>query len=118
MGIRLGRKVYQPFPGTIRFMCPGCDSFHQIQVDGSRGWTWNGDADCPTVSPSIAVSGKRKITDDEHARIMAGEKVSIPDAMCHSFIKDGQWQFLSDCTHSLAGQTVDLPDWPNDHWSE
>lgn len=33
---------------------------------------------------------------------------------CHSFIKNGQWQFLSDCAHELAGQTVPmvpLPDW-------
>jgi hypothetical protein len=30
---------------------------------------------------------------------------------CHSFIRDGQIQFLSDCTHALAAQTVDIPDW-------
>lgn len=33
---------------------------------------------------------------------------------CHSFITDGKWQFLSDCAHPLAGQTVPmvpLPDW-------
>lgn len=24
---------------------------------------------------------------------------------------DGRIQFLNDCTHALAGQTVDLPDW-------
>lgn len=37
-----------------------------------------------------------------------------PDAgkthVCHSFIRDGRIEFLSDCTHALAGQTVDLPD--------
>jgi hypothetical protein len=27
---------------------------------------------------------------------------------CHSFITDGKIEFLSDCTHSLAGQTVEL----------
>ena len=33
---------------------------------------------------------------------------------CHSFIQNGQWQFLSDCAHALAGKTVPmepLPDW-------
>jgi hypothetical protein len=30
--------------------------------------------------------------------------------VCHSFVTDGRIQFLSDCTHELAGQTVDLPD--------
>ena len=33
---------------------------------------------------------------------------------CHSFMRDGVWDFLSDCAHSLAGQKVPvepLPDW-------
>ena len=33
------------------------------------------------------------------------------DDICHSFVTDGRIQFLGDCTHKLAGQTVDLPDW-------
>jgi hypothetical protein len=32
---------------------------------------------------------------------------------CHSFLKDGQWQFLSDCAHAMAGQTVDMVPLPN-----
>jgi hypothetical protein len=27
-------------------------------------------------------------------------------------VTDGRIQFLSDSTHKLSGQTVDLPDWP------
>jgi hypothetical protein len=30
------------------------------------------------------------------------------DKVCHSLIRDGQIQFLTDCTHELAGQTVPL----------
>lgn len=33
---------------------------------------------------------------------------------CHSFIKNGRWEFLADSTHSLAGKDVPLeplPDW-------
>lgn len=33
---------------------------------------------------------------------------------CHSYVKAGRWEFLGDCTHDLAGQTVPmvpLPDW-------
>ena len=40
--------------------------------------------------------------------------VDPPFGNCHSFLKDGQWQFLGDCAHGLAGQTVPmvpLPDW-------
>lgn len=28
--------------------------------------------------------------------------------VCHSFIKDGQIQYLDDCTHRLKNQTVPL----------
>lgn len=31
--------------------------------------------------------------------------------VCHSFVTDGCIQYLGDCTHRLAGQTVDLPAW-------
>jgi len=31
--------------------------------------------------------------------------------VCYSFVTAGRIQFLSDCTHILAGKTVDLPDW-------
>jgi hypothetical protein len=33
---------------------------------------------------------------------------------CHSFLRNGRWEFLGDSQHALAGQTVDmvpLPDW-------
>ena len=28
-------------------------------------------------------------------------------------VKDGRIQFLSDYTHELAGQTIEIPDWDN-----
>jgi len=34
-------------------------------------------------------------------------------SICHSFVTDGQIQFLGDCTHKLAGRTVPLPAWAN-----
>jgi hypothetical protein len=33
------------------------------------------------------------------------------DRVCHSFVTDGKIQFLSDCTHSLANTTVEIPPW-------
>lgn len=57
-------------------------------------WAWNGSVDLPTLSPSL---------------LSAGSDVS-GDHLCHSFIRAGRVQFLSDCSHSLAGQTVDLLD--------
>ena len=59
---------------------------------GTPNWTWNGSIDFPTVKPSILTRGA-----DEN-----GEHV------CHSFVNDGMVQFLSDCSHELAGKTMDL----------
>jgi len=105
--------------GRLLFWCPGCDEAHQIRVreDGQNtggAWGFNGNYDRPTFSPSVKVSGKRRITDEEYDRIIAGEKLDIPDMVCHSFVRDGQIQFLADSTHALAGQTVPLPAFPRD----
>lgn len=100
----------------LMFWCPGCDEAHGPIVARVRPerplWVWNGDRDRPTLSPSILVQGKRPITNEEADRILAGEALAIPDRVCHSFVRDGQIEFLSDCTHALAGRTVSLPEWP------
>lgn len=88
----------------IAFWCPGCDEAHTIRTGGPGGqynqarWDWDGDAELPTVSPSIRVTYDRA---DGHR-------------CCHSFVRAGKIEFLNDCTHALAGQTVQLPDWPGD----
>lgn len=87
------------------FTCPGCDRSHHV----TTGWTFNGNVDRPTFQPSILVQGVEDITDEEHARIMAGEKIEPRPYVCHSFVTDGRIQYLGDCTHAMAGTTVDLP---------
>lgn len=83
--------------------CPGCDLVHAIHVGdripGKPTWDFNGNLEKPTFSPSLLV--KYNWGDDEVAHV------------CHSFIRDGKWQFLNDCTHSLAGQTVPVIAWDN-----
>ena len=74
-----------------------------------HAWGFDGNYDAPTFTPSVLVSSTRRMTDDEHARVMAGETLNLPPTTCHSFIKAGHIQFLNDCTHALAGQTVPLP---------
>jgi Family of unknown function (DUF6527) len=85
----------------IAFWCPGCDESHAVITKGDAPpvWAWNGDVDAPTLSPSICVTGGP----------------SSGRTVCHSFVRDGAIQFLGDCTHKLAGRTVPLPDWPDDH---
>lgn len=96
--------------GRVMFWCPGCDSPHQIPVsdahDPGRAWGWNGSAESPTFTPSILVS-------------YSGSDAGVdgaPPAVCHSFVVDGRIQFLGDCTHEMAGQTVDIPVWPRPDW--
>lgn len=87
--------------GRLAFWCSGCDSAHTIQVGDGPGprWVWTGGADKPTFKPSVLV---------RYDGADAGRD-GAPPAVCHTFITDGQIHFLGDCTHALAGQTVDLP---------
>lgn len=73
------------------FVCPGCDEEHAFN---ETTWTFNQNYDLPTISPSF---------------LMKGYRSKIP-FVCHSFIVDGKIQYLLDCTHKLAGLTIDLPD--------
>ena len=94
------------------FWCPGCKCCHGVWTSGKNtvgaAWSFNGDMEKPTFEPSILVKHTRDITDDEHRRIMAGEKLNIPQTICHIFVRNGQIQFLSDCTHELAGKTIPM----------
>jgi hypothetical protein len=76
--------------------------------EGTGCWTWNGDTEKPTLRPSVLHTGTEKITDDEYRRLMAGEKVEPRPFRCHTWVNDGQAQFLDDCSHELRGQTLDM----------
>lgn len=83
--------------GNFMFECPGCNMGHVVYVgtaaaNGSK-WSFNGNKEKPTFTPSLLVTWT-----------LRGD-----NKICHSFIRDGRIQFLNDCTHSLKGQTVDLP---------
>ncbi|HEV3492443.1 MAG TPA: DUF6527 family protein [Reyranella sp.] len=79
-------------------------------------WTLNGDVNKPTFNPSVRIAGKQTVRDaegnwtGEWARDADGNPV---DRCCHYFLKEGQLQFLGDCTHALKGQTVPLPELPS-----
>lgn len=89
----------------VAFHCPGCDSAHVVKVSDG-GWTWNGDADSPTFSPSVLV------TRPANPDAIEGFEEFRKELRCHSFVRAGQIEFLSDCTHALAGKTVPMPDFP------
>lgn len=95
------------------FECPGCGDSHVVYTENvphRPNWGFNGSVDKPTFTPSILVRGTKPLTDAEIDRVCGGEKIDPIPRVCHSFVADGRIQFLGDCTHALAGQTVDLPD--------
>ena len=104
---------------TVHFECPGCGEAHTLNIDPSQGrpcWSFNGNADKPTISPSIlaksghCASGKApgNCWCDYEQRM--GKPAPFTCHVCHSFVRDGSIEFLSDCTHHLAGKTVELPE--------
>jgi hypothetical protein len=102
-------------PGRrVHFRCPGCEDVHGVTVDTPNGWGWNGDVERPTFTPSVRVGGVQWPPESGfHKPRHAVEPGS--EICCHSFVTDGRIQFLGDCTHELAGQTVDLPPWREDN---
>ena len=103
----------RPFPERWCFYCPGCKA-HYLNIKGEDAFddreatifslhvlntrdihTFNGDADNPTFGPSLLVKRHDKI--------------------CHSYVRDGKIEYLADSTHPLAGQTIDLPEIPEEY---
>lgn len=86
----------------LAFWCPGCDGCHVLRVLVEGGphpaWGFNENVNAPTFTPSILVTADFSKEDGG------------PD-ICHSYVTDGRIHFLDDCTHALAGQTVNLPAW-------
>lgn len=55
-------------------------------------WTFNGDMDRPTFSPSMLL----------YPNAIHGRE--------HFFVRDGKIEYLQDCDHPMAGMTVDMVD--------
>lgn len=106
-------KPVRPIPGQGFVQCDAADATHlTIRLPGPtsvltlpvvqgnatrRGtpcWTWNGSTEAPTLRPSVL----SRYNGADH------------NWCCHSWITDGQVQFLSDCTHELANTTQPLLD--------
>ena len=71
------------------FYCPGCNCYHWFTVPK---WTWNGNFEKPTVSPSI-------ITSPHDPRIK-----------CHLQIICGELKYFTDSRHYLSGISISMVD--------
>ena len=76
--------------------CPGCQCTHAVTTKrpgegagkSDAVWGFNNNPELPTFTPSLlAYNDQRR---------------------CHSFITNGAIQYLSDCTHELAGKTISM----------
>lgn len=86
-------KIKRVGNNRLMFFCPACDAAHSVYA-GIGGWAFNGDFSRPTLTPSVLVNRDQ----------------AAPVPVCHSFVRDGRIEYLSDCTHALAGKVVDMVD--------
>lgn len=75
-----------------RFYCPGCEHNHSFS-DQPGGWQFDGNMVLPTVTPSLLTTGS-----------------ADPNYRCHLYLTAGKIRYLTDCSHALAGKTIELPD--------
>jgi Family of unknown function (DUF6527) len=118
-----GRRV------GYRFKCPGCGENHTLpgpalihgelecpDVITRAHWHFNGDFNKPTFSPSVLVKHGHYCDGDTsdcwcaYYRHHPEEVKEFSCFICHSFVREGCIEFLPDCTHSLVGQKVELPE--------
>lgn len=113
---------------AVGFFCPGCRNMHHVPVSASGAgerprWKYNYRPNAPTFEPSLLIRTGHHVPGQPPAedcwlckrhdeRVAAGEPSHRACGICHSFVTRGQIQFLCDCTHHLAGQTVPLPPIP------
>jgi hypothetical protein len=92
------------FDKGISHWCPGCKDVHFINLDAPNWigaiWSWDKNIVAPTIKPSVHI-------------ICRDPEGEIPDEVCHYHLKDGQLQYLNDCTHALKGVTMPLPPLPD-----
>lgn len=106
--------------GGFIYWCQGCEETHSVRTDGLGAWGFDGNLAAPTFSPSVLVtSGHYVSTHKPGDRCWCTYNAEHPNRpasfqchRCHTFVVAGMVQFLADCSHALAGQTLPLPDLP------
>ena len=80
----------------VTILCPACQRPHTIN-HSLNGWSFNGDIEKPTFGGSIGFHGE-----------------DSGGAYCHSSVENGNITYYNDSQHSLAGHTLELPEykWP------
>lgn len=115
---KIGKNLRSMGERVVGFMCPGCDRIHLVTIDQTQkpSWGYNNNPDAPTFTPSILLKTGHHMNSHQgecwcdYNKARPDEEPDFECTLCHSFVRDGQIQFLNDCTHHLAGQTMGLPE--------
>lgn len=91
-------------PAQYFHWCPACEGMHPLP----DGWTFNGNVDRPTFSPSFKQTFVRWSGGVDQAGIGQGERQQV---VCHYIITDGRIQFCSDSWHGRT-DVVEMPHVP------
>lgn len=97
--------------GRYFHRCPACEEMHQLP---DNGWTFDGNVDRPTFSPSFKHGGLRarvekgRWTGEWHR----GADGKALDGTCHYIITAGMIQFLNDSWHRRS-DTIPMPEIPS-----
>lgn len=89
--------------GSFLIWCPACDEAHQFTVPP---WGYDGNFDCPTITGSILVNAVQWAGGSPNRKRLHTVDAGQP-TICHSFVNQGTWDYLGDCTHIYAGQTLE-----------
>lgn len=85
-------KVWIEENGNVFFDCPNCGGCHDLPLQGSVAWGFNGDVEMPTLSPSVRCNfGNGK--------------------QCHFILTNGIMNVCGDDSFH-PGQALALPDLP------
>lgn len=71
--------------------CPACEAPHSFD----KRWEFDGNHENPTFNPSMLVRGNNTV--------------------CHSYLRNGVWEYLADCTHTMKSKMVGAPDWESSY---
>jgi hypothetical protein len=80
------------------FHCPGCDHLHLFYVSGHMIWSFDGNMEKPTFTPSLLNRCPGHPDPKRH--------------VCHLNLTAGKLYFHSDCTHDMVGKVFELPELP------
>lgn len=108
----------------LMFWCPACQFGHGVWTTHPNGitgakWKFNGNVESPTIEPSVLVqstvfSAKGKADYDAWYAAGCPDRKGQPfdsiPVRCHSVITNGVIHYCGDCSHAMAGKSVQMED--------